>query len=158
MQFLWVEGPLLSGVSFDFLFFSFGGGKLIIREGLNKMEDIHGGEAARMMMQQQQQVHYLQEEHHGLHHMSNGIVGGHNNLMNHHDEDNGGGAVVVGIGSEVMDADAPTDPPHLSDHHGASLPVSANDNLCSNNSNQLTLSFQGQVYVFDSVSPEKVPT
>lgn len=114
-----------------------------------------------MMMQQQQQVHYLQEEHHGLHHMSNGIVGGHNNLMNHHDEDNGGGAVVVvGIGSEVMDADAlaPTDPPHLSDHHGASLPVSANDNLCSNNNNQLTLSFQGQVYVFDSVSPEKVPT
>ncbi|KAH7688047.1 Zinc finger NHR/GATA-type protein [Dioscorea alata] len=49
---------------------------------------------------------------------------------------------------EAMDADHPTDLANLSDQIGLIVPPVA--------SNQLTLSFQGEVYVFDSVSPDKV--
>ncbi|XP_039131462.1 GATA transcription factor 20-like isoform X1 [Dioscorea cayenensis subsp. rotundata] len=49
---------------------------------------------------------------------------------------------------EGMDADHPTDLSNLGDHIGLIVPPIG--------SNQLTLSFQGEVYVFDSVSPEKV--
>uniref|UniRef100_A0A5B7BQ30 Putative GATA transcription factor 28 n=1 Tax=Davidia involucrata TaxID=16924 RepID=A0A5B7BQ30_DAVIN len=103
------------------------------------MDGTHGNEAPMHMTEAQraihQGVHYMQEnDHHGLHHMSSG------NGMDGHDEpdDNCGG-------SEGMEPDVP------SDNHSA-LVAGAN----SENNNQLTLSFQGQVYVFDSVSPEKV--
>ncbi|KAL5823575.1 hypothetical protein ACOSQ4_021475 [Xanthoceras sorbifolium] len=81
-------------------------------------------------------VHYVQE--HELHHIGNG------NVMEDEQDDcnvdgNGGG------GSEAMEGDAPSDPGSLSDNRGG-----------GDNVDQLTLSFQGQVYVFDSVSPEKV--
>lgn len=80
-------------------------------------------------------VHYVQE--HELHHLGNGNV-----MEDEPDEcnidGNGGG------GSEGMEGDAPSDPGSLSDHRGG------------DNGDQLTLSFQGQVYVFDSVSAEKV--
>lgn len=77
-------------------------------------------------------VNYVQE--HDLHHMSDGNV-----MDDEHDDVNGVG------GSEAVEGDAPSDPGSLS------------DNRCNgDNGDQLTLSFQGQVYVFDSVSPEKV--
>ncbi|KAG0461666.1 hypothetical protein HPP92_021963 [Vanilla planifolia] len=50
--------------------------------------------------------------------------------------------------SEGMEGDGPPDVGHSGDPHGMILPHGG--------SNQLTLSFQGEVYVFDSVSPEKV--
>ncbi|KAJ0965597.1 hypothetical protein J5N97_026735 [Dioscorea zingiberensis] len=49
---------------------------------------------------------------------------------------------------EGMDTDHPADLANLGDHIGLIVPPIG--------SNQLTLSFQGEVYVFDSVSPEKV--
>lgn len=79
--------------------------------------------------------------------------------MNPHDdelEDTTGGGGGVGGGGDRTDADVSTDPGNLSsDNHSALVPSGGNDSI-NNNNNQLTLSFQGQVYVFDSVSPEKV--
>lgn len=77
-------------------------------------------------------VNYVPE--HELHHISNGDV-----MDDEHDEGNGVGE------SEAMEGDAPSDPGSLSDNRAV-----------SEIGDQLTLSFQGQVYVFDSVSPEKV--
>lgn len=72
-----------------------------------------------------------------------------------HDDNDGGG---VGHGmdedqdgmmeSEGMEGDGPSDAGHPGDPQGMIVPHVGN--------NQLTLSFQGEVYVFDSVSPEKV--
>ncbi|PKU76665.1 GATA transcription factor 28 [Dendrobium catenatum] len=72
-----------------------------------------------------------------------------------HDENNCGG-VENGMDedqngmmeSEGMEGDGPSDPGHPCDPQGMIVPHGG--------SNQLTLSFQGEVYVFDSVSPEKV--
>ncbi|CAK9146085.1 unnamed protein product [Ilex paraguariensis] len=112
------------------------------------MDDIHGSEA-RMHMADGAQVvhhhlHYMQEHehhHHGLHHLSNG------NAMDHDDHDDHGG----GGGSEGIEGDVGADPGSLSDNHSALVARGSDEN-----NNQLTLSFQGQVYVFDCVSPEKV--
>ncbi|KAK2965489.1 hypothetical protein RJ640_008283 [Escallonia rubra] len=71
-------------------------------------------------------VHYMQN-----HNPSNG------NLMDH-DEHHDNGGSEGGMEGDV-----------LSDNHSALASHHESDN-------QLTLSFQGQVYVFDSVSPEKV--
>ncbi|KAK3035556.1 hypothetical protein RJ639_034761 [Escallonia herrerae] len=71
-------------------------------------------------------VHYMQN-----HNLSNG------NLMDH-DEHHDNGGSEGGMEGDV-----------LSDNHSALASHHESDN-------QLTLSFQGQVYVFDSVSPEKV--
>ncbi|KAG1364496.1 GATA transcription factor 20 [Cocos nucifera] len=49
---------------------------------------------------------------------------------------------------EGMEGDVPSDHANLGDPHGLVAPQVG--------ANQLTLSFQGEVYVFDSVSPEKV--
>ncbi|XP_073004798.1 GATA transcription factor 18-like isoform X5 [Typha latifolia] len=59
---------------------------------------------------------------------------------------------LYGHDAEKMDALPPPAPEqdHLADSVDPSLP------LISANSNQLTLLFQGEVYVFDSVTPEKV--
>ncbi|KAM0951725.1 putative transcription factor TIFY family [Dioscorea sansibarensis] len=62
------------------------------------------------------------------------------------------GAGAAGGGTEKMDvaSDMPSDQEHLAEAVDAAMP------LMSVTSNQLTLLFQGEVYVFDSVSPEKV--
>lgn len=63
------------------------------------------------------------------------------------------GATSASDGEESMDA-AQTPPPgpqdQVSDDVDTPVPVTGG------NSNQLTLLFQGEVYVFDSVTPEKV--
>lgn len=71
-----------------------------------------------------------------------------------HEENDGGGVGhgmdedQDGMMSEGMDGDGPSDPGHAGDPQSMIVPHGG--------SNQLTLSFQGEVYVFDSVSPEKV--
>ncbi|XP_008796631.2 GATA transcription factor 18-like [Phoenix dactylifera] len=70
----------------------------------------------------------------------------------------GGGGLEGGSGVEKMDAAAAStstapqasDQDHLADAVDAAMP------LINATSNQLTLLFQGEVYVFDSVTPEKV--
>ncbi|GAB4841879.1 GATA transcription factor 24 [Ancistrocladus abbreviatus] len=103
------------------------------------MDGLHGGDGHMHLndAQQQMHVHYMPNHDHGLHHMSNG-----NGL----DEDqyDGGNAAANGIEGEV-----PNDHVNVSDGLGAMAGHGADNN-------QLTLSYQGQVYVFDSVSPEKV--
>ncbi|CAA0829541.1 GATA transcription factor 28 [Striga hermonthica] len=102
------------------------------------MDGMHGSEPGMM--------HYLEDQHHhGLHHhMNDGDDidqddnGDHNNMGN-----------TDGV-NEVMDGDA-NSMGNQSNNPDGLIPVGG-----SENSNQLTLSFQGQVYVFDSVSPEKV--
>lgn len=95
----------------------------------------------RMQMTDEQQAidhhaHFIQEhDHHVLQHLSNG------NGREH--DDNGGG-------SDDMESEIPPDHSNLSDNHNAMVAHGGSEN------NQLTLSFQGQVYVFDSVLPEKV--
>ncbi|CAH9088734.1 unnamed protein product [Cuscuta europaea] len=102
------------------------------------------------VMHQHPQVHYLQEHddhhHHGF--MSNGGV------MEHEGDDGGGGGGNGGSeGSDCMEGDVATaDPGNLSDNHHSAMVVHGGGET----NNQLTLSFQGQVYVFDSVSPDKV--
>ncbi|KAH7867163.1 hypothetical protein Vadar_029723 [Vaccinium darrowii] len=96
----------------------------------------------RMQMTDEQQAihhhaHFIQEhDHHVLQHLSNG------NGMEQ--DDNGGG-------SDDMEGEIPPDHGNLSDNHNAMVAHGG-----SESNNQLTLSFQGQVYVFDSVLPEKV--
>ncbi|VFQ68896.1 unnamed protein product [Cuscuta campestris] len=93
-------------------------------------------------MQQHPQVHYLPEHddhhHHGF--MSNGDV------MEHNDDGGGDGNGGSG-GSDCMKGDANGS---LLDNHSAMVVHGG-----AETNNQLTLSFQGQVYVFDFVSPEK---
>lgn len=108
------------------------------------MDGIHGNDVRMHMSneQQQHQMHlqYVQEhDHHGLHHLSNGSGVA--------DGSCGDGAVG---GAEVVEGDVPSDPGNLSDNHNAMVDHGGDSG------DQLTLSFQGQVYVFDSVSPEKV--
>ncbi|KAL3511528.1 hypothetical protein ACH5RR_024245 [Cinchona calisaya] len=89
---------------------------------------------------------YLQEEDddHGVHddHITN--AGG---LQVHEEE----GMVDAAAAAHVS-----TDPGNLSDNNHNSAAPAGTNYTSNNNNNQLTLSFQGQVYVFDSVSPEKV--
>jgi tify domain len=71
--------------------------------------------------------------------------------MSDADPNNGhlNGATSASDGGESMDAaQSPQD--QVSDDVETAVPVT------SGNSNQLTLLFQGEVYVFDSVTPEKV--
>jgi hypothetical protein len=62
-------------------------------------------------------------------------------IMNSGDNDQDHNGVVNGGGDD--------------DDHGGTMMVAA-DNHGKENGDQLTLTFQGQVYVFDSVSPGKV--
>lgn len=113
------------------------------------MDEIHENESAMNMAHGQpaykHQVHYMQDrDHHGLHqHLSS------RNVMHHDEHDNDG--VTGGGGSEALEGDIQSDPGNLSDNQ---LALAARGR--SEENNQLTLSFQGQVYVFDYVSPEKV--
>lgn len=76
---------------------------------------------------------YEEAEHHG-----GGVGGGHGM-----EEDRD-----VAVEGEGMEADGQADPSNLGDPQAVMVPQVGG--------NQLTLSFQGEVYVFDSVSPEKV--
>ncbi|KAK8962160.1 GATA transcription factor 24 [Platanthera guangdongensis] len=75
------------------------------------------------------------------------------NYARDQDENDGGGATHrMNVEQDgMMEQDGPSDPSdpgHPGDPQGMIVPHGG--------SNQLTLSFQGEVYVFDSVSPEKV--
>ncbi|KAL3632813.1 hypothetical protein CASFOL_025797 [Castilleja foliolosa] len=102
------------------------------------MDGMHENEAGMMQ--------YLQDQHHhGLHHH---IPNGNEIDQDDHGENNNMGS-SDGV-NEVMDGDV-ANMVNQTNNHDALIPVGGNDNM-----NQLTLSFQSQVYVFDSVSPEKV--
>lgn len=105
------------------------------------MDGIHGSNSPMQMSDGQQHsmhhVNYVQE--HELHHMSNGDI-----IDDEHDVGDANGNNDGGV-SEAVEGDAPNDSINLSENR-----------VIGDNGDQLTLSFQGQVYVFDSVSPEKV--
>ncbi|KAG5000941.1 hypothetical protein JHK87_022013 [Glycine soja] len=108
------------------------------------MDGIHGGDSRIHITDGQHPIHvpYVQEhEHHGLHHISNG-----NGIDDDH---NDGGDTNCG-GSESMEGEVPSNHGNLPDNHAVMMDQGGDSG------DQLTLSFQGQVYVFDSVSPEKV--
>ncbi|WOL05518.1 GATA transcription factor 20 [Canna indica] len=77
-------------------------------------------------------------------------------LQQYHEADHSSGSGGQGmdedgvgaVENEGMETEGPSDPGHLGDAHALIAPQVG--------ANQLTLSFQGDVYVFDSVSPEKV--
>ncbi|XP_074268067.1 GATA transcription factor 28-like [Silene latifolia] len=103
------------------------------------MDDLHGRDGQMHMAEAEEHmhVHYMHDQNHGIHHMSNGD--------GIEDEQDDG---VTGANG-AMDNELQSEHGHVSDNHaGMMIPSGDND--------QLTLSFQGQVYVFDSVSPEKV--
>ncbi|XP_057534467.1 GATA transcription factor 24-like isoform X1 [Amaranthus tricolor] len=103
------------------------------------MDDLHGGDAQMHMTEAEQplHVHYMHDQNHGMHHLSND-----NGLEDDHD------GIVAGT-AEGIDGELHNHPGNGSDNHGGMMGAITDNN-------QLTLSFQGQVYVFDSVSPEKV--
>ncbi|XP_010550818.1 PREDICTED: GATA transcription factor 28 [Tarenaya hassleriana] len=103
------------------------------------MDGLHGSDA-RMHMGDAQDPMHVQYEHHGLHHINNG-----NGMVDEHAD---GGA--TGEMNEGVETDIPSHPGNLSDSRGEVV------DRGTENGDQLTLSFQGQVYVFDSVSAEKV--
>ncbi|XP_007023733.2 PREDICTED: GATA transcription factor 28 [Theobroma cacao] len=114
------------------------------------MDGIHG-KNGRMHMGndvQQPMHHHVHYEHH--HHIMNGngmvddddVHHAHHHHHHHHDVDDN---VGCGEAEGVEAGDLP------SDHPGV-----LSDNQGPDNGDQLTLSFQGQVYVYDSVPPEKV--
>ncbi|XP_010276695.1 PREDICTED: GATA transcription factor 28 isoform X2 [Nelumbo nucifera] len=101
-----------------------------------QIDSVHGSAPQIHVAEgQHMQMHYMQEHEQALHHNSNG-----SGMEDDQDD---------GAGSEGMEADVPSDHGALSDPHGSMPPR-------SHGGNQLTLSFQGEVYVFDSVSAEKV--
>ncbi|KAK6263914.1 hypothetical protein SCA6_019348 [Theobroma cacao] len=113
------------------------------------MDGIHG-KNGRMHMGndvQQPMHHHVHYEHH--HHIMNGngmvddddVHHAHHHHHHHDVDDN----VGCGEAEGVEAGDLP------SDHPGV-----LSDNQGPDNGDQLTLSFQGQVYVYDSVPPEKV--
>ncbi|XP_043710433.1 GATA transcription factor 24-like [Telopea speciosissima] len=99
-----------------------------------QIDKVHGGNPPLPVAEPQpMDMHYMQEHDHAQHH---------NNGNDIDDQEDGGG-------SEGLEGDVPSDHGNLSDPHG-SRPSRVHGG------NQLTLSFQGEVYVFDSVSAETV--
>ncbi|KAJ4826382.1 hypothetical protein Tsubulata_026122 [Turnera subulata] len=112
--------------------------------------------------------HHHQNQGHGMHGLSNGngVMDNGGVMENGHEDDDGvgfgGGAGVdhgmvegdvIVVGSEhaeFPDVHASATTMVVHDHGGAAAGAGVD------NGDQLTLSFQGQVYVFDSVSPQKV--
>ncbi|KAH9297124.1 hypothetical protein KI387_028806 [Taxus chinensis] len=80
-------------------------------------------------------MHYMHEHAHSLHHSDDNGIGD--------EQDEGGGD------NDGMEADIPSSGGNLGDSQ-VIVPVRPQA------TNQLTLSYQGEVYVFDSVPPEKV--
>lgn len=102
------------------------------------MDNISGGDAP-MHMSDEVHLQYVQEHEH--HQMNNG-----NGVADDHDDGSGAGTG----GAELSEVNVQSEPMNLSDMRSGMVDHSGN------NGYQLTLSFQGQVFVFDSVSPEKV--
>ncbi|CAN1139594.1 GATA transcription factor 28 [Linum perenne] len=110
------------------------------------MEGIHGTDPHVQMSDPQNSIHLPYEHHHHqqeIHGMSNG------SLMND-DEEHENCHGNNGNESDIM-VEPDVDQGNLSD-----TPIMMVADHTIENGDQLTLSFQGQVYVFDSVSPEKV--
>ncbi|XP_022716361.1 GATA transcription factor 28-like isoform X2 [Durio zibethinus] len=113
------------------------------------MDGIHRNNGSMHMASDAQHPmhHHVHYEHHH-HHIMNGdaMVDGddHHDPHHHHHRD-----VDDSVDGEVAEGVEAGDLP--SDHPGA-----LSGNQGPDNGNQLTLSFQGQVYVYDSVPPEKV--
>ncbi|KAH7515288.1 hypothetical protein FEM48_Zijuj10G0010900 [Ziziphus jujuba var. spinosa] len=112
------------------------------------MEGIHGNDVRMHMSdaQKHHQVHlqYVQEhDHHVLHHLSNG-----SGVAEGNDDGNCGDGVADG--TDVVEGTIQSNLGNLSDTRSSMV------DLGGDSGDQLTLSFQGQVYVFDSVAPEKV--
>lgn len=107
------------------------------------MDGIHGDDS-RMQTNDGHHTIHMSYEHHGLHHMSNG------DGMDD-DQNNGGGGDSNCGGSENAEGEVPSNNGNLHDNQSLIMDQGNNDI-----GDQLSLSFQGQVYVFDSVSPEKV--
>ncbi|XP_023641826.1 GATA transcription factor 24 isoform X2 [Capsella rubella] len=99
------------------------------------MNGLHGNNGGMHIGVPQDPLH-MQYEHQGLHHIDNG-----DGMMDDHTD---GGM------DEGVETDIPSHPGNLADNRGEVVDRGIE------NGDQLTLSFQGQVYVFDHVSPEKV--
>ncbi|KAL9247223.1 hypothetical protein vseg_020676 [Gypsophila vaccaria] len=107
------------------------------------MDDLSGRDGQMHMseVEEQMHVHYAAMQHdpnHGMHHLSNG-----DGLEDEHDD-----GVTGGDGG--LDGELQNEHVNVGDAHGVGMMIPGGEN------DQLTLSFQGQVFVFDSVSPEKV--
>ncbi|XP_057454038.1 GATA transcription factor 28 [Lotus japonicus] len=108
------------------------------------MDSINGGDSRTHISDEQHSLlgPYVQEhEHHELHHMSNG---------NGIDDDQNNGDNTNCGGGESVEGEVPSNHGNIHDNHTVMV------DQASDGGDQLTLSFQGQVYVFDSVSPDKV--
>lgn len=98
------------------------------------MDSIHGNDDPMHMEDHRHSMH-VHYDHNGLHHHMSTTDG-----MDDDGNGDGGGEAQEGMEGEAG---------HLSDNRAL---VERGADV----GDQLTLSFQGQVYVFDSVSPEKV--
>lgn len=106
------------------------------------MDGIHSSDGRMHMNHAQHPMHtqsVQEQEHHDLHYISNG-----NGMADEHENE--------GHGLMVVEREAPSDHGDLAENRGVMV------DRGGDNCDQLTLSYQGQVYVFDSVSPEKVPS
>ncbi|XP_022999961.1 GATA transcription factor 28-like isoform X1 [Cucurbita maxima] len=104
------------------------------------MDGIHASDGRMHMSHAQHSMHtqsVQEQEHHDLHYMSNG-----NGMADEHENE--------GHGIMVVEREAPSDHGDLAENRGVMV------DRGGDNCDQLTLSYQGQVYVFDSVLPEKV--
>lgn len=104
------------------------------------MDSIHASDGRMHISHAQHSMHtqsVQDQEHHDLHYMSNG-----NGLADEHENE--------GHGIMVVEREVQSDHGDLAENRGVMV------DRGGDNCDQLTLSYQGQVYVFDSVSPEKV--
>ncbi|KAL0715373.1 hypothetical protein Bca4012_064695 [Brassica carinata] len=100
-------------------------------------DDLHGTNGRMHIGEAQDPMHHVHYEHHALQHI-------HNRSRMVHEHADGGGM------SNGVETDVPSHPGNITDNRGEVV------DRGSEQGDQLTLSFQGQVYVFDSVLPEKV--
>lgn len=101
---------------------------------------LHGSNGRTHIAETQDPMHHVHYGHHALQHIHNG-----SGMVDDHADTGGGGGMSDGV-----DTDVPSHPGNITDNRGEVV------DRGSEQGDQLTLSFQGQVYVFDSVLPEKV--
>lgn len=111
----------------------------IMMDGINGSNNSARMQTSTEAQNPSMQMHYDHHQNHqnGIQMMNNA----NGMIMNSGDNDQDHNGVVNGGGDD--------------DDHGGTMMVAA-DNHGKENGDQLTLTFQGQVYVFDSVSPGKV--
>ncbi|KAJ0234600.1 GATA transcription factor 24 [Hirschfeldia incana] len=100
-------------------------------------DELHGSNGRMHIGEAQDPMHHVHYEHHALQHIHNG-----SGMVD--DPADGGGM------SDAVETEVPSHPANITDNRGEVV------DRGSEQGDQLTLSFQGQVYVFDSVLPEKV--